>query len=132
MKLIQVFGEVANPSIPVDGATNFAAPSRSCDFFGRSQGQSNAKGYIILGRMPIDVEVKMFQRLVSDSFSSVHKFRLGGMSVLASGALKSREAFEYVCEQPQVERIIYGARMLANIIHSKTLCDELTAKAISK
>jgi hypothetical protein len=49
------------------------------------------------------------------------------MSVLASGAISPREAIEYVCRQPQIESIVFGASSRANIRQTKQLIDELSA-----
>jgi hypothetical protein len=37
------------------------------------------------------------------------KFRPIAMQVLAAGALRPQEAFEYVCKQPKIESILFGA-----------------------
>jgi hypothetical protein len=55
------------------------------------------------------------------------RFRPVAMSVLASGAIAPREALEYVCGQPQIESIVFGASSRANIRHTKALIDELDA-----
>lgn len=55
------------------------------------------------------------------------KFRPIAMSVLASGAIAPREAIEYVCEQPQLESIVFGASSRAHIRQTKALIDELSA-----
>lgn len=57
---------------------------------------------------------------------ATRRFRPVAMSVLASGALSPREAIEYVCQQPQIESIVFGASGRANIRQTKTLIDELT------
>ena len=38
-----------------------------------------------------------------------HNFRAVAMSVFASGAIPPREAIEWVCEQPNIESIVFGA-----------------------
>jgi len=53
------------------------------------------------------------------------KFRPIAMSVLASGALRPREAIEYIAGQPQIEAIVFGASSRANIRQTKRLIDEL-------
>ena len=50
------------------------------------------------------------------------------MSVLASGAIPPREAIEYVCGQPRIESIVFGASSRANIRQTKALIDELTTR----
>lgn len=54
------------------------------------------------------------------------RFRPVAMSVLASGALSPREAIEYVCHQPRIESIVFGASSRANIRQTKQLIDELS------
>lgn len=57
------------------------------------------------------------------------RFRPVAMSVLASGAIAPREAIDYVCSQPQIESIVFGASSRGNIRQTKALIDEFTAKA---
>jgi hypothetical protein len=54
------------------------------------------------------------------------RFRPIAMSVLASGAISPREAVEYVCRQPRIESIVFGASGRANIRQTKSLIDELS------
>lgn len=37
------------------------------------------------------------------------KFRAIPMSVFASGTIPTREAIEWICEQPNIEAIVFGA-----------------------
>ena len=37
------------------------------------------------------------------------RFRPIAMSVFASGAIPPREAIDYVCRQPQIQSIVFGA-----------------------
>jgi hypothetical protein len=60
---------------------------------------------------------------------ATRKFRPIAMSVLASGAIPPREAIEYVCRQPRIESIVFGASSRANIRQTKALIDELSAAA---
>lgn len=53
------------------------------------------------------------------------KFRPIAMSVLASGALRPREAIEYVAGQKQIESIVFGASSRANIRQTKQMIDEM-------
>ena len=53
-------------------------------------------------------------------------FRPVAMSVLASGAIAPREAIEYICKQPKIESIVFGASSRGNIRQTKALIDELT------
>jgi hypothetical protein len=57
---------------------------------------------------------------------ATRRFRPVAMSVLASGALSPAEAIGYVCKQPQIESIVFGASSRGNIRQTKTLIDELT------
>ncbi len=55
------------------------------------------------------------------------RFRPVAMSILASGAISPREAIEYVCAQPRIESMVFGASGRANIRQTKGLIDELSA-----
>ena len=59
---------------------------------------------------------------------ATRRFRPVAMSVLASGALSPREAIEYVCGQPGIESIVFGASSRGNIRQTKQLIDELTVR----
>lgn len=52
-----------------------------------------------------------------------HRFRAIAMSVFASGAIPAREAIEWVCEQPNIESIVFGASSRANIASTRALVD---------
>jgi hypothetical protein len=52
------------------------------------------------------------------------RFRPIAMSVFASGAIPPREAIEYVCAQPRIESIVFGASGRANIRQTKSLIVE--------
>ncbi len=51
-------------------------------------------------------------------------FRAIAMSVLASGAIPAREAIEWVCEQPNIASIVFGASSRANIAGTRALVAE--------
>ena len=57
---------------------------------------------------------------------ATRRFRPVAMSVLASGAIAPREAIGYVCKQPRIESIVFGASSRANIRQTKQLIDELS------
>jgi hypothetical protein len=59
---------------------------------------------------------------------ATRRFRPVAMSVLASGAISPREAIEYVCGQPAIESIVFGASSRGNIRQTKALIDELTVR----
>jgi hypothetical protein len=52
------------------------------------------------------------------------RFRAVAMSVLASGAIPPREAIEWVCSQPNIESIVFGASSPANIRSTRALVAE--------
>ncbi|GAB3078153.1 hypothetical protein [Pedococcus soli] len=52
------------------------------------------------------------------------KFRAIAMSVFASGAIAPSEAIEWVCAQPNIESIVFGASSRRNIASTKSLVDE--------
>ena len=60
---------------------------------------------------------------------ATRRFRPTTMSVLASGALSPAEAIGYVCKQPKIESIVFGASGRGNIRQTKTLIDQLTLAA---
>lgn len=62
---------------------------------------------------------------------ATRRFRPVAMSIFASGALSPRDAIDYVCRQPRIESIVFGASSRANIRQTKLLIDELTARAPS-
>lgn len=56
------------------------------------------------------------------------RFRPIAMSVLASGAISPREAIDYVCAQPKIESILFGASSRGNIDNTVALIHECDAK----
>lgn len=52
------------------------------------------------------------------------KFRAIAMSVFASGAIPPKEAIAWVCEQPNIESIVFGASSRGNIRNTRELVDE--------
>ena len=63
--------------------------------------------------------VAAYERAIAE-----RRFRPIAMSVLASGAIPVREAIEYVCRQPNIRSIVFGASSAANIAQTKSLIDE--------
>jgi hypothetical protein len=57
---------------------------------------------------------------------ATRRFRPVAMSVLASGAISPREAIEYVCKQPQIEAIVFGASSRSNIRQTRELIETLS------
>lgn len=51
------------------------------------------------------------------------KFRAIAMSVFASGAIAPEEAIEWVCQQPNIESIVFGASSRGNICNTRELVD---------
>jgi hypothetical protein len=51
-------------------------------------------------------------------------FRAVAMSIFASGAIPAREAVEWVCSQPGIESIVFGASSRANIASTAALVAE--------
>lgn len=60
---------------------------------------------------------------------ATRRFRPIAMSVLASGALPPREALQYVCSQPRIESIVFGASSRSNIRQTFQLIKELDKAA---
>jgi hypothetical protein len=57
---------------------------------------------------------------------ATRRFRPIAMSVFASGAIPAREALEYVCRQPRIVSIVFGASSRDHIRQTKRLIDELS------
>ena len=55
-------------------------------------------------------------------------FRPVAMSVFASGAIPADEAIQWVCEQPGIEAIVFGASSRRNIRHTRELVDRYWAR----
>ena len=51
------------------------------------------------------------------------KFRAIAMSVFASGAIAPDEAIEWICQQPNIESIVFGASSRSNIRNTRELVD---------
>lgn len=51
------------------------------------------------------------------------RFRPIAMSILASGAVKPKEAVEYVCRQPNIKSIVFGASSRQHIVETKELIE---------
>jgi len=54
---------------------------------------------------------------------ATRRFRPIAMSILASGAIPPGEAIDYVCNQPNIESIVFGASSRHNIHQTKSLID---------
>ena len=54
------------------------------------------------------------------------KFRTIAMSILASGAIKPKEAVEYVCQQPNIRSIVFGASSRQHIEETKQLIENFS------
>ncbi|MGO9759954.1 MAG: hypothetical protein ACLP1Q_01670 [Solirubrobacteraceae bacterium] len=52
------------------------------------------------------------------------RFRAIAMSVYASGAIPAREAIEWVCAQPNIQSIVFGASSKGNIRNTRELVSE--------
>ncbi len=63
--------------------------------------------------------IEAYQQLLA-----TRQFRAIAMSVFASGAIAPAEAIEWVCEQPNIESIVFGASSRANIASTKRLVDQ--------
>ncbi len=67
--------------------------------------------------------VATYERAIAE-----RRFRPVAMSILASGAIAPREAIAYVCAQPRIESMVFGASGRANIRQTKALIDELSSE----
>jgi aryl-alcohol dehydrogenase-like predicted oxidoreductase len=52
------------------------------------------------------------------------KFRAVAMSIFASGAIPPQEAIAWVCSQPNIESIVFGASSRSHIRSTKQLVDK--------
>jgi hypothetical protein len=57
------------------------------------------------------------------------RFRPVAMSVFASGAIPPHDGIEYVCSNPNIVSIVFGASSKSNIRQTKALIDRATAAA---
>jgi hypothetical protein len=53
-----------------------------------------------------------------------HRFRAIAMSVFASGAIPANEAISWVCSQPNIQSIVFGASSRSNIASTRLLVDK--------
>jgi len=60
------------------------------------------------------------------------KFRAIAMSVFASGAIPPEEAIDWICEQPNIESIVFGASSRGNIRSTRELVDRYWQKGHAK
>lgn len=59
---------------------------------------------------------------------ATRRFRPVAMSILASGAIPPREAIAYVCRQPNIKSIVFGASSRANVLETSRLINELSGQ----
>jgi hypothetical protein len=62
--------------------------------------------------------IEEYERVIA-----TRRFRPVAMSVLASGAIPPDEAIDYICSQPKIEAIVFGASSRGNIRQTKSLID---------
>jgi len=60
---------------------------------------------------------------------ATRRFRPVAMSIMASGAIAPGEALAYVCEQPQIRSIVFGASSRSHIRETRQLFEQLGALA---
>lgn len=63
--------------------------------------------------------IEAYERILRE-----RRFRAIAMSVFASGAIPPREAIEWVCAQPNIQSIVFGASSAANIRSTRDLVDQ--------
>lgn len=56
-------------------------------------------------------------------------YRPIAMSILASGAVKPEEAVRYICDQPEIQSIVFGASSKQHIIETKELIERYSCVA---
>jgi len=57
--------------------------------------------------------------------------RVIAMQILGAGAIRPKEAVEYVCQQTNVESILFGASTIPHIRQTKELIDEMSTAVVS-
>jgi hypothetical protein len=62
--------------------------------------------------------IEAYQRMLAE-----RRFRAVAMSVFASGAIAPTEAIEWICSQPNIEAIVFGASSRANIHATRELVE---------
>lgn len=67
--------------------------------------------------------LELYERTIRE-----RRFRPIAMSVFASGAIPPAEAIDYVCAQPQIESILFGASSKGNIQSTVSLIEEYDAR----
>ena len=60
---------------------------------------------------------------------ATRRFQPIAMSVMASGAIPPRQALDYVCAQPNIRSIVFGASGRANIRETRQLVEQLSRRA---
>jgi hypothetical protein len=68
--------------------------------------------------------VEAYEKIIA-----TRRFRPVAMSVLASGAIPPAEAIDYVCKQPKIEAIVFGASSRGNIRQTTSLIGRHAAAA---
>ena len=61
-----------------------------------------------------------------------HRFRTVAMSVFASGAIPPDEAIEWICGQPGIEAIVFGASSRSNIVSTRSLVEKYWTSAAAE
>lgn len=64
-----------------------------------------------------------------ETLIATRRFRPIAMSIFASGAIPPEDAIGYICKQPKIESIVFGASSRRNIRQTKHLIDQYTANA---
>lgn len=67
-------------------------------------------------------DVKSYEGLIKEK-----PFRPIAMSILASGAVKAEEAVKYICDQPAIKSIVFGASSRQHIIETKELIEKYSS-----
>ena len=62
---------------------------------------------------------ELYEKVITEK-----NFRPIAMSVLASGAIAPEEAIQYVCNQKNIESIVFGASSESHILQTKTLIEK--------
>jgi predicted aldo/keto reductase-like oxidoreductase len=63
--------------------------------------------------------IEVYEKTIAE-----REFRPVAMQVLAAGAIRPKEAFEYVCKQKKIESILFGASSRDHIKESRDIINE--------
>jgi hypothetical protein len=67
--------------------------------------------------------IKLYEEVIKGC-----KYEIIAMQVLAAGAIKPEEAFNYICEQNGIKSILFGSSSASHILHTKQIINNFDRK----